>query len=186
MHLFICGSTALCWILVAFSVSWYFRQSVGPLGRGISPAQGRYLHTEQHKHRINAYRHPCLKWDWNPRPQCSSGRRRVMPETVRPLWAACMMRTVSNILRRIAARKKRLRDMTARSITSGSRMVDRELGNAATMAVELVMAIVARRPRGMLSGIQCWIIHFTLTLYHEDNYFQDMLIKKITILYSFY
>jgi hypothetical protein len=25
------------------------------LGRGISPSQGRYLHTEQHKHRINTH-----------------------------------------------------------------------------------------------------------------------------------
>jgi hypothetical protein len=32
------------------------------LGQGISPSQGRYLHTE-HKHRINA--HPCLEWDSN-------------------------------------------------------------------------------------------------------------------------
>jgi hypothetical protein len=31
------------------------RQSVGLLGRGISPSQGRYLHMEQHKHRINAH-----------------------------------------------------------------------------------------------------------------------------------
>jgi hypothetical protein len=30
------------------------------LGRGISQAKGRYLHTEQHKHRINAQRHPCF------------------------------------------------------------------------------------------------------------------------------
>jgi hypothetical protein len=30
---------------------------------GISPSQGRYIYTEQHKHRINAGRHPCLKWD---------------------------------------------------------------------------------------------------------------------------
>jgi hypothetical protein len=45
-------STALqpLWTLAAFSVS----QSVGLLGRWISPSQGRYLHTEQHKHRINA------------------------------------------------------------------------------------------------------------------------------------
>jgi hypothetical protein len=28
-----------------------YTQSVGLLGRGISPSQGRYLHTEQHKHR---------------------------------------------------------------------------------------------------------------------------------------
>jgi hypothetical protein len=30
-------------------------QAVGPLGRVISPSQGRYLHTGQHKHRINAH-----------------------------------------------------------------------------------------------------------------------------------
>jgi hypothetical protein len=30
-----------------------YTQSVGLLGWGISPSQGRYLHTEQHKHRIN-------------------------------------------------------------------------------------------------------------------------------------
>jgi hypothetical protein len=47
-------------------------------GRGINPLQGRYLHTEQHKHRINAHRHPCLEWDSIPRSQCSSGRRRSM------------------------------------------------------------------------------------------------------------
>jgi hypothetical protein len=40
-----------------------YTHSVGFLGRGISPSQGRYLHTEQHKHRINAHRHPCLEWD---------------------------------------------------------------------------------------------------------------------------
>jgi hypothetical protein len=32
-----------------------FTQSVGFLGRVISPLQGRYLHTGQHKHRINAH-----------------------------------------------------------------------------------------------------------------------------------
>jgi hypothetical protein len=49
------GSTALCWVLAAFSVSWSYTQSVGPLGWVISPSQGRYLHTGQPKHRINAY-----------------------------------------------------------------------------------------------------------------------------------
>jgi hypothetical protein len=76
------------WILAAFSVSWSFTQSVGHLGVGISPSQGRYLHTEQYKHRINAYRHPCLEWDSNPRSQCLSRWRRFMPETTRPLWSA--------------------------------------------------------------------------------------------------
>jgi hypothetical protein len=56
-----------------------YTQPVGLLGRGISSSHGRYLHTVQHKDRINAHRHPCLKWDANPRPQCSSGLRRFMP-----------------------------------------------------------------------------------------------------------
>jgi hypothetical protein len=41
-------SLQLLWILAAFSVSKSI-QSVGLLGRGISPSQGRYVHTEQHK-----------------------------------------------------------------------------------------------------------------------------------------
>jgi hypothetical protein len=49
------GPTALCWALAAFSVSWFYTQSVWLLGRGISPAQGHYLQTRQHKHRINAH-----------------------------------------------------------------------------------------------------------------------------------
>jgi hypothetical protein len=35
-----------------FSVSSSCTQSVELLGRGISPSQGQYLHTKQHKHRI--------------------------------------------------------------------------------------------------------------------------------------
>jgi hypothetical protein len=42
---------------------------------GIKPSQVLYLYTEQHKHRINAHRHPFFEWDSNPRPQRSSGRR---------------------------------------------------------------------------------------------------------------
>jgi hypothetical protein len=35
----------------------HFSQAVGFLGEVISPSQGRYLNTRQHKHRINAYIH---------------------------------------------------------------------------------------------------------------------------------
>jgi hypothetical protein len=38
-----------------FSFVIFFTQSVGLLGRMISPSQGRYLHTGQHEHRINAH-----------------------------------------------------------------------------------------------------------------------------------
>jgi hypothetical protein len=34
----------------------------------MSPSQSRCLHTGQHKHRLNAHRHLCLKWDSNPWP----------------------------------------------------------------------------------------------------------------------
>jgi hypothetical protein len=69
------GCTAL-WILISFLIHI---QSVGLLGRGISPSQGWYLHTEQHKHTINAHRHSWLECDSNSRSKCSSGRRRFMP-----------------------------------------------------------------------------------------------------------
>jgi hypothetical protein len=48
------GSTALLELGHFFSLLIY-THSVGLLGRGISPSQGRYLHTGQHKHRINAH-----------------------------------------------------------------------------------------------------------------------------------
>jgi hypothetical protein len=73
LHPSIYASTALCWALAAFSVSWSFYTVGRTLGLGISPSQGRYLHTGQHKHRIKALRHPCHKWDSNPRSQCLSG-----------------------------------------------------------------------------------------------------------------
>jgi hypothetical protein len=50
---------------------------------GISQSQDRYLHKE-HKHRINAQRHPYLQWDSNPGSQCSSERRQFMHLTARP------------------------------------------------------------------------------------------------------
>jgi hypothetical protein len=43
------------WPLIQFRN--HFSQTVGLLGRVISPSQGRYLNTGQHKHRINAYTH---------------------------------------------------------------------------------------------------------------------------------
>jgi hypothetical protein len=43
------------WTLIQFRN--HFSQTVGLLGRVISTSQGRYLHTGQHKHRINAYTH---------------------------------------------------------------------------------------------------------------------------------
>jgi hypothetical protein len=53
-------------------------QSVGLPGRGISRRKAA-TYTWQHKHKINAHRHPSLEWDSNPRSQCSSGRKPFMP-----------------------------------------------------------------------------------------------------------
>jgi hypothetical protein len=49
-----------CGPLPLFSFLIYTQQ-VGLLGCGIGSSQGYYLHTVQHKHRINAQRHPSLK-----------------------------------------------------------------------------------------------------------------------------
>jgi hypothetical protein len=67
----VCGCTALVDLGRFFSFLLY-TPSLGLLGWRISPSQGRYLHTRQHKHRINAR-------DSNPRAQRSSRRRRFMP-----------------------------------------------------------------------------------------------------------
>jgi hypothetical protein len=72
------GSTAFVDFARFFSFLIH-TELVGLLWRWISPSQGRYLHTEQHKQRINAYRQSYLEWDWNPRSQFSSGRKRFMP-----------------------------------------------------------------------------------------------------------
>jgi hypothetical protein len=73
-------STCLPVILQRFVGPWLlfqfldlFTQSVWLLGREMSPSQGRYLHTGQHRHRVNAYRHPCLKWDLNRHPSFLPG-----------------------------------------------------------------------------------------------------------------
>jgi hypothetical protein len=46
---------------------------------GKSSSREAATYTQNNTNRINAYRHPCLVWDSNPRSQCSSGRRRFMP-----------------------------------------------------------------------------------------------------------
>jgi hypothetical protein len=80
-------STALCWALAPF-FSFVILYTVVLLGRWISPSRGRYLYTEQHNHRIDAHRYPCLEWDSKPRPQSSSGLKHFVPQTARPLWSA--------------------------------------------------------------------------------------------------
>jgi hypothetical protein len=45
LYLSIYDSTVLCWTLVAFSVSCSYTETLVLLGAGISPSQGRYLHT---------------------------------------------------------------------------------------------------------------------------------------------
>jgi hypothetical protein len=77
IYLWLCSPFVALWSL--FSSLIFLTQSVGHLGRAISPSQGRCLHTGQQKHGINANRHPCLEWNSNPRSQCLSGRRQLMP-----------------------------------------------------------------------------------------------------------
>jgi hypothetical protein len=64
------------WPLIQFRN--HFSQTVGLLGRLISPSQCLYLNTGQHKHRINAHNYPCLEWESNPQSQRQSERRQFM------------------------------------------------------------------------------------------------------------
>jgi hypothetical protein len=84
IYLSISCCTALCWALATFSILYTV---------GMTPWTGdqpvaRPLPIHRTTQRINAYRHPCFEWDWNPRFQCSSERRQFMPEPARPLWPA--------------------------------------------------------------------------------------------------
>jgi hypothetical protein len=60
-------SSLLSFASIQFSRS--YTQLVGLLRWGISPSQGLCLHTGHHRHRINAHKHPYLKWDSNPQSQ---------------------------------------------------------------------------------------------------------------------
>jgi hypothetical protein len=81
------GSTALVGLGRFFS--FLILHTVGrTFWTGVRPSEGRYLHTGPQEHRINEHRHPCLECDSNPWSQCSSGWRRFMPQTARPLWSA--------------------------------------------------------------------------------------------------
>jgi hypothetical protein len=69
LSIYHCCSHLEHWASVKRFVSLQFlnlRQSVGPLGRRISPSKGRYLHTEQYKQ--NKRKHPCLEWIWTHDP----------------------------------------------------------------------------------------------------------------------
>jgi hypothetical protein len=57
----------------------FFTEKVGLLGRVISPSQGRYLHTRQHKQNKRTHRHPCLERDSNARSKRSSELKQFMP-----------------------------------------------------------------------------------------------------------
>jgi hypothetical protein len=69
---------------LCFTVSQSYRQSVGLL-RGGSASHSATTYTQKHKQ--NKRKHPCLKRDSNPWPQCSSGQRQFMPQTVWLLWS---------------------------------------------------------------------------------------------------
>jgi hypothetical protein len=66
------GSTVLLLDLGCFFSFLILYTVVRTSWTGISPSQGRYLHTERR-------RRPCLEWDSNPRSQRSSERRQFMP-----------------------------------------------------------------------------------------------------------
>jgi hypothetical protein len=59
---------------------------------GISPSQGCYLQTEQHKHRINAHRHPCIRASEDSsclRPRGHHDRAAHSTRTSKNCWTLC-------------------------------------------------------------------------------------------------
>jgi hypothetical protein len=67
------------WQLFIFSFAILYTVGRTPWTGDQQVARPLPTHTGQLKYRIKAYRHPCLEWDSNPRPQCISGRRQFIP-----------------------------------------------------------------------------------------------------------
>jgi hypothetical protein len=96
LSVFIFISVAPTWSIgypwkASFHLFLNLKQSVGLLGQGISPSQGRYLHgTIQIQNKR-------LECDSNPRSQLSSRRRRFVPYTARPLWSPSKIYSARNL-----------------------------------------------------------------------------------------
>jgi hypothetical protein len=96
----------------------HFSQTVGLLRRVISPSQGRYLNTGQHKHRINAYTHQTsFPWaEFEPTIPASKWTKAVH---------ALDRAATSNIIRVLEWRMKRWADHVTRmgEIRNGYKML---------------------------------------------------------------
>jgi hypothetical protein len=79
----------LCGPGLFFSFIFFFTQTVGLLGRVISPSQGHYLHTGQHKHRIDVYTDiHALTGIRTHDPSVWANEDSSCLDTARPLWPA--------------------------------------------------------------------------------------------------
>jgi hypothetical protein len=73
------------WPLLQFR-HLFFAQTVGLLGGVINPSQGRYLHTGQHKHRLNAHTNPSVPASEDnscPRPRAHRNRHLTVAEQIK-------------------------------------------------------------------------------------------------------
>jgi hypothetical protein len=82
------GSTDLSWALAHFSVSIFFTVGRTPWMGDQPVTRPLPACTGQHKHRINAHRHPPTQVGFEPTIPVFGGRRQFMPKTTRPLWSA--------------------------------------------------------------------------------------------------
>jgi hypothetical protein len=74
----------------------HFSQTVGLLGRGISPSQGRYLNKGQHKHRINVNTHEASMPWVGFEPTIPASKR---AKTVHALYGAATVTGYSHLLK---------------------------------------------------------------------------------------
>lgn len=79
-YYWLCSPPVWHWAFFSFLI---LIQSVGHLGRGISPSQGLYLHNRQRKGNKGT-QISMPQWEWNPWPQHS---KTVHSSTARTLWS---------------------------------------------------------------------------------------------------
>jgi hypothetical protein len=96
IHPFINGSTALCWGLASYSVTFFFYTDGRTPWTGDQPfARPLLAHRTQAQNK-RRQKLPCLEWDSSLRSKRSSERRQFMPWTARPLWSANPAHTTPN------------------------------------------------------------------------------------------
>jgi hypothetical protein len=151
---------------------------------GISPPQGRYLHTGQCKYIINA--DPCLEWDSNPRSQRSSEWRQFMPQTARPLWSAlrdCHPSKIHSLVCLLISRKLKFVVSSVSSLQETNS--EQKTKIVQLLSFPLTEKLILYTPcskRARNRGVTFWRMSYSYSFDHKRSFGTSTLHQKLPLL----